>query len=132
VRSLSAGEIGVQLPTWLGHVITSGEIGLFADDKEALHLKAENNKFDLNVVDKKFVKDVVGGVGGRTSIRGRLDQIKSIANELRDEGLTVTVSYKGGRVVTVGASAKPKLSRIVTGDSAIEINSLRKLIELGV
>ena len=122
----------MQLPTWLGHVITSGEVTLFTDDKEALHLKAGNKKIDLDVVDKKFVKDVVGSLGGRTSIRGRLSQIKSIAEELRNEELTVTVSYKGNRVVTVGAKAKPKISRVLTGTNAIEINSLRKLIELGV
>jgi len=125
-------RIEVQLPTWLGHVITSGEVTLFTDDKEALHLKAGNKKIDLDVVDKKFVKDVVGSLGGRTSIRGRLSQIKSIAEELRNEELTVTVSYKGNRVVTVGAKAKPKISRVLTGTNAIEINSLRKLIELGV
>ncbi len=123
---------GVQLPTWLGHVITSGEVSLFADNKEALHIKAENKKIDLDVVDKKFVKDFLGSLGGRTSIRGRLDQVKGIAEELRDEELTVTLSYKGSRVVTVGAKAKPKISRVVTGTNAIEINSLRKLIELGV
>ena len=122
----------MQLPTWLGHVITSGEVSLFADDKEALHLKAGDKKIDLDVVDKKFVKDVVGSLGGSTSIRARLSQIKSIAEELRDEELTVTVSYKGNRVVTVGAKAKPKISRVLTGTNAIEINSLRKLIELGV
>jgi hypothetical protein len=125
-------RIEVQLPTWLGHVITSGEVSLFADNKEALHLKAGNKKIDLDVVDKKFVKDVVGSLGGSTSIRGRLNQFKSIAEELRDEELTVTVSYQGNRVVTVGAKAKPKISRVLTGTNAIEINSLRKLIELGV
>ena len=122
----------MQLPTWLGHVIKSGEVTLFTDDKEALHLKAENKKIDLNVVDKKFAKDIVGGLGGRTSIRGTLDQAKSLAEELRDEGLTLSVSYKGSRVVTLGVDAKPKISRVVTGTKAIEINSLRKLIELGV
>ena len=122
----------MQLPTWLGHVITSGQVTLFADNKEALHLKAGNKKIDLDVVDKKFVKGVVGSLGGSSSIRGRLNQIKSIAEELRDEELTVTVSLKGNRVVTVGANAKPKISRVLTGTNAIEINSLRKLIELGV
>ena len=122
---------GVQLPTWLGHVIKSGDLTISTDDKKALHLKAGNKKIDLNVVDKKFAKDIVGSLGGRTSIRRSLDQAKSIAGELRDEGLTISVSYKGGRVVTLGADAKPKISRVLTGN-AIEINSLRKLIELGV
>jgi hypothetical protein len=54
-----------------------------------------------------------------------------MASELKDEGLTITVSYQGDRVFTVGSDANPKLSRLVTGN-AIEINNLGKLIELGV
>src|SRR3989337_3796022 len=117
---------GVQLPTWLGHVITSGELTLSTDNKEALHVKAENKRIYLDALDKKFVKTVLGSMQARNSGRGfsirrNLDQVKNIAEELRDDGLTVTVSYKGKRVVTIGANAKPKISRVVTGTNAIEI-----------
>ena len=126
----------MQLPTWLGNVNITGELTLSTDNKEALHVKAENKRINLDALDKEFVKKVLGsiqgGKSGGNSIRRNLNQIKSIAEELRDDGLTVTVSYKGKRVVTVGADAKPKISRIVTGTNAIEINSLRKLIEFGV
>jgi hypothetical protein len=122
----------VQLPTWLGHVVKSGEVTLFTDDVEALQVKAEDNKIDLNATDKAFLKDVVGSAGSRASIRSKLAQLKSIAGELKDEGLTVTLSYKGDLLVTIGAEAKPKFSRLVTRTSAVEINNLRKLLELGV
>jgi len=122
----------VQLPTWLGHVIKSGEVTLFSGDVEALLLKAENKKIDLNAVNKEFLKDVVGSMGGGKSVRSKLAQLKNIARELRDEGLTITISYKGDLVLTVGSEANPKFSRLVTRTNAIEINNLRKLMEIGV
>ena len=122
----------MQLPTWLGHVIKSGEVTLFSGDVEALLLKAENKKIDLNAVNKEFLKDVVGSMGGGKSVRSKLTQLKNIARELRDEGLTITISYKGDLVLTVGSEANPKFSRLVTRTNAIEINNLRKLMEIGV
>ena len=122
----------MQLATWLGHVIKSGEVTLITGDVEALQIKAEDNKIELSIADKEFLKDVLGSAGGGTSIRSKLAQLKSIAVELKDEGLTVTLSYKGDLLVTIGLEAKPKFSRLVTRTDAVEINNLRKLIELSV
>lgn len=126
-----------QLPSWLGNIIISGEVTVSTSNKEALHVKAEEKTINIDAIDKKFVKEIIGSMQGEASghglsVRRNLDQLKGIAEDLRDDGLTVTVSYKGKRVVTVGADAKPKISRFVIGTSAIEINSLRKLVELGV
>ena len=65
---------------------------------------------------------------------GSTPNIPPIKNavELKDEGLTVTLSYKGDLLVTIGSEAKPKFSRLVTRTDAVEINNLRKLIELSV
>jgi len=120
----------VQLPTWLGHVVKSGEATLLTDDVEALQIRAESNKIDLNAANKEFLKDVVGSVGGVKSLRSKLAQLRSVAGELKSEGLTVTLSYKGDRLVTLGSEAKPKLSRMVTRTNAVEVNNLRKLIEI--
>jgi hypothetical protein len=122
----------VQLPTWLGHIIKSGEVTLSTDDVEALHVKAEDNKIDINATNKEFLKEVMGSVGGAASIRSGLAQLKSIAGELKDAGLTVTLSFDGDRLLTIGVEAKPKLSRLVTGTSAVEINNVRKLLELSI
>jgi hypothetical protein len=122
----------VQLPTWLGHVVKSGEVTLSTGDTEALQIKAEDNKIELNIANKEFLKDVMGSAGSGASIRSKLAQLKGIAGELKDEGLTVTLSFKGDRLVTIGVEAKPTLSRLVTGTSAVEINNLRKLLALVV
>jgi len=120
----------VQLPTWLGHVVKSGAVTLSTGDVEALQIKAEENKIELCIANKEFLKDVMGSAGSGASIRSRLAQLKGIAGELKEEGLTVTLSFKGDRLVTIGLKAKPTLSRLVTGTSAVEINNLRKLLEL--
>jgi hypothetical protein len=99
---------------------------------EALHVNVDDNRIELIIVDRDFLKDVLGSAGGGTSIRSRLAQLKNIAKELKDEGLTVTLSYQGDRLVTVGSAAKPKLSRLVTRTDAVEINNLRRLMELGI
>jgi len=122
----------VQLPTWLSHVVKSGEVTLFTGDEEALQVKAEDNKIELTVASKEFLKDVVDSAGGGASIRTKLAQLKDIAGELKDEGLTITLSYRGDILVTIGSEAKPKFSRLVTRTNAVEINNLRKLLELSV
>lgn len=122
----------MQLPTWLGHVVKSGEVTLSTSDVEVLQIKAEDNKIDLCIVDKEFLKDIIGRAGSGVSIRSMLAQLKTIAGELNDEGLTVTLSFKEDRLVTLGLEAKPRLSRLVTGTSAVEINNMRKLLELAI
>ena len=120
----------MQLPTWLGHVIKSGAVTLSTGDVEALQIKAENNKIDVNIDSKEFLKDALGSAGTGGSIRSMLAQLRRIAEDLKDEGLTVTLSFKGDRLVTIGLEAKPTLSRLVTGTGAVEINNVGKLLEL--
>ena len=122
----------MQLTSWLGHVLKSGEVTLFAGNVEALHIKAEDNKIDLSIVDKEFFKDALRSVGTGSSINSKLAQLKSIAVEMKDEGLTLTLSFRGDRLVTMGLEAKPKFSRLVTRTDAVEINNIRKLMKLAV
>ncbi len=122
----------MQLPTWLGHVVKSGEVTLSTGDVEALQIKAEDNKIEINIDNKEFLKDVLRSTGADGSIRSKLAQLKSISRELKDEGLTVTLSFGGDRLVTIGLEAKPTLSRLVTGTDAVEINNLLRLLELTV
>ena len=58
--------------------------------------------------------------------------LRDIAKELKDEGVTITISYRGDVLVTIGSEAKPKFSRILTRTNAVEIKNIRKLIKLRV
>ena len=127
----------MQLPTMLGQMVKSGKMTVSTNEGDKLQLKAEDNKIDVNVLDKQFLKEVMqsaaeGGEGKGQSLLGRLSMLRGMAEELKTEGLTITVSYQGDIVITAGSNAKPKLSRIVTGTKAVEINNLRKLMEMGI
>ncbi|HIJ07978.1 TPA: hypothetical protein HA274_01310 [Candidatus Bathyarchaeota archaeon] len=118
--------------TFIGNVIKSGQLAVFVRDEKVLQVKAENKKFEIDAVNKEFVKDTLGTWENGKSVLGRLTEFRKIATELKDEGITVKLSYQGDTVVTAGLEANPKLSNLVTGTKAIEINNLLKLIELAV
>jgi hypothetical protein len=58
--------------------------------------------------------------------------LRDIAKELKDEGVTITLSYRGDILVTIGSEAKPMFSQLLTRTNAVEIKNIRKLIELSV
>ncbi len=136
------------LATLIAEMLKSGKVTVSTNNVEALEITAANKKININAVNKKFLKETLAAAreenseGIRGSIRGRVGEIKSarsslgmlkdVAEELSEAGITVTLSYKGDLVVTMGSQASPKLSSIATGTKAIEINSLRKLVEMGI
>ena len=122
----------LQTFTLLSHVLKSGELQLFTNDEKVLELKAKNQTIDLNIVDNKFLKDVLRDSVGAKSFLKKIAYFKNIAEELKNENVTITVSYKGIVVLTLGSDAKTNLSRLITGKKEIEINSLHKLIQMGL
>ena len=117
---------------WLAYALKSGEATLFTKGTKTIHLKVENKRINVNLLNKEFLKDVMS-VGVETegkSILKTLKQLKNIANELKRDELTITISHKGSIVLTLGLGADPKLSKSVTRTNAIEINNLSKLMQL--
>lgn len=122
----------MQTFTLLSHALKSGELQLFTDDVKVLELKVKNQRIDLNIVDNEFLKDVLLDSVGAKSFLKKFAYLKNIAEELKSENVTITVSYKGIVVLTLGSDAKTNLYRLITGTKEIEINNLRKLIQMGL
>lgn len=122
----------MQTFTLLSHVLKSGELQLFTNDVKVLELEAKNQRINLNIIDKKFLKDVLRDNVNAKSFLKKLAYLKNIAEELENENVTITVSYKGVIVLTLGSDAKTNLSRLITGKKEIEITNLRKLIQMGL
>ncbi|MGD6853254.1 MAG: hypothetical protein ACQCN6_14445 [Candidatus Bathyarchaeia archaeon] len=127
------------LASFLGEILKSGKVTVSTNNKEALEIKAADRKIDIKALNKEIVKDTLAATrkdkGIRSQIkdaRTNLNALKGVAEELSDAGITVTFSYKDSVVVTLGSEANPKLSNVATGTKAIEINSPRKLVELGI
>ena len=139
----------MQIVTMIGQMFESGKVTLTTKNNESIEIIAANKKIDVNLKDKEFIKDLIASVrkGSKNistteTVKESPEMVKAVksmretlidtANELKQAGITVTLSYKADVVATVGAQASAGISRLVTGTKAIEINSLPKLVELGI
>ena len=139
----------MQLTTLLVETFKSGKITISQNNVEAIEVNVQNKKIDVNAKNKQFIKEMVSAARGASTEKGIRESLRRGVDALREarkarpiveelvedlcrEGVTITVSYKGKRVVTIGAEADSKLTRVVTGTKGIEINSARKLAELGI
>jgi hypothetical protein len=130
-------------------MIESGKMTVSENNVPQIEVSAQNRRIDVNVTDKKLIKDVITsarkstpGGGIRKTISRGVDSIraaenarplvKEIAEDFCKEGVTVTVSYKGNRAVTIGSEADSKLTRIITGTKGIQIDSTLKLAEIAL
>ena len=113
-------------------MLKSGAVTVSAGDVKALKLRVGNKKIDLNIVDKGVLKMALEGGTEKNSLRGMLGLLKNAAKELKDEGYTITISYQGETVMTLGSEASSSISRLVTRTNAVEINNLRRLLQMAV
>lgn len=121
----------LQIPLWLFQTFKSGEINLSTSGKENLQLKIENRRFGINLLRKELLKYILSEVKPeKTSVLRMLAQLKNTAERLKQNGLTITISHKDQIILTLGAEAKPTLSKLVTRTNAIQVNDLTKLMRL--
>lgn len=139
----------MQLTTLLVETLKSGKITISQNNKSAVEVNVSEGKIDADIVDKEFVKEILASARGASTqkgvgetirrgfdtlreVRKLQPAIKELVEDLCREGVTLTLSYKGNRVITVGSEANSKFTRLVTGTKGIEINSPRKLAEMGI
>lgn len=112
-------------PVLLFQFLKSGEINLLTKGKKSLKLKVENKNIDINLLDKKLMKELMKVSSRNKTFWGGFGSLKRIADNLKNEGLTLTVSYEDSIVLKLGSEASSSL----LGD-AIEIRDLSKLLRL--
>jgi hypothetical protein len=139
----------VQPTTLLLEVLKSGRVTISQNNAPAIVVNVSNKKIDIDAKDKTFIKELISSVRDSTANKGitktlkrSIDTakevrkmrplVKEIAEDLCREGITITISYKGDRVITVGSEADSKLTRVVTGTKGIEINRPLNLAEMGI
>ena len=113
-------------------MLKSGSVTVSAGDVEALQLSVTNKKIDLNITNKEILKTALEGGKKKSSLLDMLGLLKGMAKELKDEGYTITISYQGKTAMTLGLEASSSFSRLVTRTNAVEINNLRKLLQMAI
>ena len=122
----------MQTLTLLTQILKSGEINLSANNQKLIQLTIKSNKIDLNIRDNKLLKELLTDNTKTASFLELLKQFKTLAEELKNQGVTITLSYKGIIMLTIGSDAKANFSQLVTGTKKIEINNLKKIIQLAL
>lgn len=122
----------------------AGTVLLSTGDLRVLNINLSNKVIDVNVEDKEFLKRAIAL---REQFTSRLPTaqnneqkksfsplatLKTVAETLKDQGITLTVCYRGQLIATLGANAKPTFLQTITKTRAIALNSLYQAIKLGV
>ena len=120
------------LPSWLLLAPRSGGVTVIKDGKKILQLAIEEKVLEVNLEDTPFIKDLlkIGVDVDQRSVLEMLKKQKTFAEELKKDGLTITLAYKNEAVLSLGARANPGLTQLLTFSKSIEIKSFSKLIKL--
>ena len=122
----------LQIPMTLAHILKQGSISLQTNSIEHIQLTIQNNKMNYNFLQKDLLKTLLELEAEITekSILENLKMLKNLAEKLKQDRLTITISHKGQTMLTLGYEAKPTVSQIVTGTNAIQVNNMIELIKL--
>ncbi len=132
MKELSSKTELLQLALWLIRTLKQGKVCLQTNGTESIQLQVENNKMDLNFLQKEPIKYLLEleSQMEETSILEKLKTLRTLAENLKRNGSTMTISHKGRKILTLGLEAQPKVSRMIIGTNAIEISNLIEIIRL--
>lgn len=114
----------MQLPTVLLKAIKSGKVTLSQNDVLKIEVRAQDKRIEINALDDQIIDELISIAlesstkGSAISIDGALETlpiIKEISEDLCKQGLTLTISFKGDKMATIGYDANSKDSNIFTG-----------------
>jgi len=132
VKQLPTETTLLQIPILLIHAFKKGNITLQTNGVENIQLQIENNKIDLNFLQKEHLKTLfeLEAEMKEESILEKIKNLRKLAEKLKQERSTLAISYKGQTILTLGFEAKPTITQIVTGTNAIQVNNLIELVKL--
>lgn len=116
---------------WLFSFLESGAASFSTNEVETFRFKVNKKRIDFDLMNKELLTDFLNNIGAKEkSLSEKVKALKSVAQGLKKEGFTLTVSYKGSLLLTLGSEAKPTFSQVFTGTDAIEINDMDRLKQL--
>jgi hypothetical protein len=120
----------------------SGIVLLSTGNLRVLKVNLTSKEINVDIEDKAFIKRIIAM---RDQLTPKLPTepntqqkkpssplaiLKTVAETLKNRGITLTVSYRGHRIVTIGAKAKPTLLQAITKTNGVALNSLYTAIRM--
>jgi len=113
-----------QLPANFLLSLTDGSLNVTCDSQPSINFISDKKRRIIDVL------DIPIKVSEKPGIIKQLSEAKTLAKKLKNEDVTLEIRFQGETVLKLGKDAKPKLAKIVTLSSDIEITDLKKLKKL--
>lgn len=104
--------------------LQNGNLKISTDDKPSIHFSVSGNLKVINIIDLPIK------IPRKQGIIKKLSEAKELAKNMNKSGMTLEIQLQGKTVLKIGKDANPKLAKIVTLSSHIEIRDLKKLKRL--
>lgn len=123
----------------------SGKVILAASKLRLLQVNVTTKCIEVDIQDKEFIKralqlrSVFSKPKSETEEKeskrkedgvSLLERLRSVTETLCSIGVTIIVSFKGDRLITLGAGARPRLLQYITGTRGLAINNVVKLAQM--
>ena len=112
------------LPANFLSYIDNGKLSVTCNDSPAINFHVDGSTKIIDVIDIPIQITKMPG------FLKQLSEAKDLAKNLAKQKTTIEVRLRGDTVLKLGEKANPKLAKIVTLSSNIEITDLRKLKKL--
>ena len=117
--------MNLDIPANFLSFMREGSLRIACDGAPSINFTAEG---EFRIID---IIDVPAVIARKPGLIRRLSGARDLAGSLRQEGITLEVRLHGEPVLRLGKMASPKLAKIVTLSSDVEIANLRRLKNLG-
>lgn len=114
----------IDLPSNFLTFFDSGSLKITTGDRPSVNFTATK---DTRIID---IIDIPIKISGKPSLIKQLSEAKNLAKKLKQKNITLEVRLQGEPVLKLGEKANPKLAKIITLSSDIEITDLKKLKKL--
>ena len=112
------------LPANFLSYIDNGKLSVTCNDSPAVNFHVDGSTKIIDVIDIPIEITKMPG------FLKQLSEAKDLAKNLAKQKTTIEIRLRGDTVLKLGEKANPKLAKIVTLSSNIEITDLRKLKKL--
>ena len=112
------------LPANFLSYLDTGKLSVTCNDSPAINFSVDGSTKIIDII------DIPIEITKMPSFLKQLSEAKELAKDLTQKKTTIEVRLRGDTVLKLGEKANPKLAKIITLSSNIEITDLRKLKKL--
>ena len=104
--------------------LDTGKLSITCNDSPTINFHVDGSTKIIDIIDIPIELTKMPG------LLKQLSEAKELAKDLAQKKTTIEVRLRGDTVLKLGEKANPKLAKIITLSSNIEITDLRKLKKL--